>query len=256
MHFFEFGHSEEKILRFRFRNATPYHFKLLICNLSHHAGVSSVKESVKLENYVAGRLTLGLVCHTLQVNHHNNNRKNQIIIIADCLQHIFTMSRLQDFYSHSNWVELGNKAPYGVLIQPDRPLEKLAGERAAPRHCLTDKTHRPAVTRQSTSTYLPAAGPDTPTCRNCTDGKCENNILPDLVQQQLLTSGYFSFRSAAKPQGRGQSAIRPKTQSRGQKPKTQACTLVGGQVFVGESEHLVWKESLFQMRPKGLVSVS
>lgn len=41
------------------------------------------------------------------------------------------MSRLQDFYSHSNWVELGNKAPYSVLIQPDRPLEKLAGESGA-----------------------------------------------------------------------------------------------------------------------------
>lgn len=106
------------------------------------AGVSSVKESVKLENFLAGRVTLGLVCHTLQ-----------------------------DFYSHSNWVELGNKAPYSVLIQPDRPLEKLAG-------------------------------PDTPTCRNCTDEKCDNNILPDVVQQQLLTSGYFSFLSSAKPQGK------------------------------------------------------
>ena len=30
-------------------------------------GVFAVKASVKLENFVAGRLNLGFVCHTLQV---------------------------------------------------------------------------------------------------------------------------------------------------------------------------------------------
>lgn len=33
----------------------------------------------------------------------------------------------QDFYSHSNWVELGNKAPYSALIRPDQQLDNLAG---------------------------------------------------------------------------------------------------------------------------------
>lgn len=56
---------------------------------------------------------------------------NRFFSLIDCLQHTFTISRLQDFYSHSNWVELGNKAPYSVLIQPDRPLENLAGESGA-----------------------------------------------------------------------------------------------------------------------------
>ncbi|XP_071361129.1 von Willebrand factor A domain-containing protein 7 [Trachinotus anak] len=106
------------------------------------AGVSAVKASVKLENFVAGRWTLGRVCHTLQ-----------------------------DFYSHSNWVELGNNAPYSTLIRPDQPLENLAG-------------------------------PSTPTCRNCTGGNCENNLLPDLLQQGLLTSGYFNIFSSAKPAGK------------------------------------------------------
>ncbi|KAM9362957.1 von Willebrand factor A domain-containing protein 7 [Symphorus nematophorus] len=106
------------------------------------AGVSAVKASVKLENFVAGRWTLGRVCHTLQ-----------------------------DFYSHSNWVELGNKAPYSPLITPDQPLENLAG-------------------------------PTVPTCRNCTGGNCENNLLPDLLQQGLLTSGYFNIFSSAKPAGK------------------------------------------------------
>uniref|UniRef100_A0AAQ6A6K1 VWFA domain-containing protein n=1 Tax=Amphiprion ocellaris TaxID=80972 RepID=A0AAQ6A6K1_AMPOC len=63
------------------------------------AGVSAVKKSVKLENFVTGRWTLGRVCHTLQ-----------------------------DFYSHSNWVELGNSVPYSVLIKPDQPVENLAGK--------------------------------------------------------------------------------------------------------------------------------
>lgn len=35
---------------------------------------------------------------------------------------------VQDFYSHSNWVELGNREPYINLIRSDLPLENLAGE--------------------------------------------------------------------------------------------------------------------------------
>ncbi|XP_041790345.1 von Willebrand factor A domain-containing protein 7 isoform X2 [Chelmon rostratus] len=106
------------------------------------AGVSAVKASVKLESFIAGRWTLGRVCHTLQ-----------------------------DFYSHSNWVELGNKAPYSALIRPDQPLENLAG-------------------------------PNTPTCRSCTGGNCADNLLPELLQQGLLTSGYFNIFSSSKPAGK------------------------------------------------------
>ncbi|XP_028444696.1 von Willebrand factor A domain-containing protein 7 [Perca flavescens] len=106
------------------------------------AGVAAVKASVKLENFVAGRWTLGRVCHTLQ-----------------------------DFYSHSNWVELGKTTPYSTLIKPDQLLENLAGL-------------------------------STPTCRNCTGGNCDNNLLPDLLQQGLLTSGYFNVFSSAKPAGK------------------------------------------------------
>ncbi|XP_076023377.1 von Willebrand factor A domain-containing protein 7-like [Genypterus blacodes] len=105
-------------------------------------GVAAVKASVKQENFVAGRWTLGQICHTLQ-----------------------------DFYSHSNWVELGNSAPYSALIIPDQQLENLAG--------LT-----------------------TPTCRNCSGGDCTNNLLPDLLQQGLLTSGYFNIFSSEKPPGK------------------------------------------------------
>lgn len=106
------------------------------------AGVSAVKANVKRENFVAARSSLGQVFHTLQ-----------------------------DFYSHSNWVELGNTAPYSTLIRPDQSFVNLAG-------------------------------PSTPTCRNCTGGNCENNLLPELMKQGLLTSGYFSISSSAKPSGK------------------------------------------------------
>ncbi|XP_077380532.1 von Willebrand factor A domain-containing protein 7-like [Festucalex cinctus] len=105
-------------------------------------GVSAVKASVKLENFIAGRWTLGRVCHTLQ-----------------------------DFYSHSNWVELGNTSPYNTLIIPEQTLENLAG-------------------------------PNISTCRNCTGENCDDNILPDVLQQGLLTSGYFSLLSSEKPEGK------------------------------------------------------
>ncbi|XP_067437736.1 von Willebrand factor A domain-containing protein 7-like isoform X1 [Thunnus thynnus] len=105
-------------------------------------GVSYVKASVKLKNFVAGRWTLGRVFHTLQ-----------------------------DFYSHSNWVEMGNTVPYSTLIRPDQPFENLAG-------------------------------PSTPTCRSCIGGNCTNNLLPDLLQQGLLTTGYFSLFSRSKPAGK------------------------------------------------------
>ncbi|XP_058496576.1 von Willebrand factor A domain-containing protein 7-like [Solea solea] len=106
------------------------------------SGVAAVKSSVKSDNFVAGRWILGQVCHTLQ-----------------------------DFYSHSNWVELGNTAPYSALITPDQPLENLAGS-------------------------------SVPTCRNCKGQNCADNLLPDLLQQGLLTSGYFNVFSSEKPQGK------------------------------------------------------
>ncbi|KAK7929289.1 hypothetical protein WMY93_005684 [Mugilogobius chulae] len=104
--------------------------------------IFAVKASVKQENFIAGRVALGRACHTLQ-----------------------------DFYSHSNWVELGKTSPYSALITPDQTLENLAG-------------------------------PNVATCRNCTNGDCTNNILPDLLQQGLLTSGYFNIFSSEKPAGK------------------------------------------------------
>ncbi|KAG1925181.1 von Willebrand factor A domain-containing protein 7 [Pimephales promelas] len=106
------------------------------------SGLAAVKASVKKESYISGRITLGAVCHTLQ-----------------------------DFYSHSNWVELGSTAPFSPLIRRELPLKNLA-ERS------------------------------TPTCKSCNGQDCRDNILPEILLQKKLTSGYFSTFFSAKPVGK------------------------------------------------------
>ncbi len=82
---------------------------------------------------------------------------------------------LQDFYSHSNWIENGNRVPYSVLGKIDE---------------------RPGI----------VAGPTTQTCRDCTRAaftiayRCENNIVTN-----LLTSGYHGKQRDSD----GQEIIKP-----------------------------------------------
>ncbi|XP_029949228.1 von Willebrand factor A domain-containing protein 7-like [Salarias fasciatus] len=105
-------------------------------------GLVNVKTNAIIGNFWTGRKILGEICHTLQ-----------------------------DFYSHSNWVELGKTTPYSTLIKQDQPLENLAGV-------------------------------NVPTCRSCTGDNCQNNILPEVITQQLITSGYFESPSNDKPAGK------------------------------------------------------
>ncbi len=44
--------------------------------------------------------------------------------------------------------------------------------------------------------------PNTPTCKSCTGPNCRDNILPEILLQKKLTSGYFSVFSSTKPAGR------------------------------------------------------
>ncbi|KAM9314807.1 von Willebrand factor A domain-containing protein 7-like [Pholidichthys leucotaenia] len=104
--------------------------------------MSIVKANVKQGNNAAARKTLGLILHTLQ-----------------------------DFYSHSDWVELGNNSPYDALIKADQQLGNLAG-------------------------------PDTPTCKSCDGDNCDDNILPDVLTKGMLTSGYLDVFSSDKPAGK------------------------------------------------------
>lgn len=105
-------------------------------------GMAAIKANIRKENFQAARETLGRVLHTLQ-----------------------------DFYSHSNWVELGYTEPYINLIRPDLPLENLADV-------------------------------DTATCSDCASGTCPNSILPNILKEKKLTSGYMGIFSAAKPKGK------------------------------------------------------
>ncbi|XP_074519703.1 von Willebrand factor A domain-containing protein 7-like [Halichoeres trimaculatus] len=128
-----------------FVNSAPHHFnseafiegRRLITE-----GVVAIKANIRSENFKAARETLGRVLHTLQ-----------------------------DFYSHSNWVELGNTDPYINLIRPDLPLENLA-----------DK--------------------ETATCKDCANGQCTNPILPNILREKKLTSGYMGIYSNDKPKGK------------------------------------------------------
>ncbi|XP_042599631.1 von Willebrand factor A domain-containing protein 7 [Cyprinus carpio] len=70
---------------------------------------------------------------------------------------------LQDFYSHSNWVEMGQQAVYLHLLHPEEPS-------------------------------VPVASEETPTCAECYRFSCYNNLLEEMIRQTepLLTTGYFS----------------------------------------------------------------
>ncbi len=44
-------------------------------------------------------------------------------------------------------------------------------------------------------------GATTATCSDCDGGTCPNPVLPDVVKEKKLTSGYMGIISANKPQG-------------------------------------------------------
>ncbi|KAL1023648.1 hypothetical protein UPYG_G00044010 [Umbra pygmaea] len=106
-------------------------------------GVASIKFNIRNKNYPAAREALGRVLHTLQ-----------------------------DFYSHSNWVDLYKDKPYSNLILPDLPLLNLADI-------------------------------NTPTCKDCVNGGfCPNPFLSKIRNEKKLTSGYIGTSSSAKPKGK------------------------------------------------------
>ncbi|XP_008425720.1 von Willebrand factor A domain-containing protein 7-like [Poecilia reticulata] len=105
------------------------------------------------EEFVQGRriITEGMVAVKA------NNRMGNYETAREKLGEI--MHPLQDFYSHSNWVELGNTLPNSNLIKAETSIGNIADESRA-------------------------------TCRSCIDDDCTNNILEDIITGQILTSGY------------------------------------------------------------------
>ncbi|XP_036071146.1 von Willebrand factor A domain-containing protein 7-like [Oryzias melastigma] len=107
-------------------------------------GLSALKAANRKQNFLSARLTLGKILHTLQ-----------------------------DFYSHSNWVELGNKFPNVNMIRKNANIGNIAAKTTA-------------------------------TCRSCNGNDCSNNILEEIIAKNILTSGYFSIIPffATKPNGK------------------------------------------------------
>ncbi|XP_075871301.1 von Willebrand factor A domain-containing protein 7 isoform X1 [Nelusetta ayraudi] len=101
--------------------------------------------SVRARQYQSARRSLGQLCHSLQ-----------------------------DFYSHSNWVEMGERSLYRHLLQPEEPA-------------------------------VPVAPENTATCMECFSATCRGNLLPTLANgkpgSKLLTTGYFGS-DPPKPPGK------------------------------------------------------
>nr|XP_015817322.2 von Willebrand factor A domain-containing protein 7 [Nothobranchius furzeri]XP_054586738.1 von Willebrand factor A domain-containing protein 7 [Nothobranchius furzeri] len=104
-------------------------------------GLAAVKAANDQQNYVSAASILGRALHTLQ-----------------------------DFYSHSNWVELRNTSPNSNLIRANADIGTIANESRK-------------------------------TCRSCNGDDCSNNILEDILKENILTSGYFSLLPS-KPSGK------------------------------------------------------
>ncbi|XP_058237738.1 von Willebrand factor A domain-containing protein 7-like [Hemibagrus wyckioides] len=128
-----------------YASSNPHHFNSEAFTEGHSLisqGVAAVKANIREDNLQAARETLGRVLHTLQ-----------------------------DFYSHSNWVELGYKITYANLIKPDLTIDNVAEV-------------------------------DTPTCSDCASGTCSNPLLPSILKEKKLTSGYMGLNSPNKPNGK------------------------------------------------------
>ncbi|XP_031712874.1 von Willebrand factor A domain-containing protein 7-like [Anarrhichthys ocellatus] len=100
-----------------------------------------------------------------------SNKRNNFETARDQLGQI--LHPLQDFYSHSNWVEMENELPNSNLIRSNAVIGNIAAESRA-------------------------------TCRNCIGDDCRNNILEDILREKILTSGYFGLVpfSSTKPTGK------------------------------------------------------
>ncbi len=96
---------------------------------------------------------------------------------------------LQDFYSHSNWVEMGNTQPWSVLGMSGATLTKIASSTVPTcNSCDRGATVNPAVLIFISS--LIAFDYE----YNCTD-----NILSDIQNNEVVTTGYTG---SSKPEGK------------------------------------------------------
>ncbi|EDL26693.1 DNA segment, Chr 17, human D6S56E 3, isoform CRA_b [Mus musculus] len=103
----------------------------------------------------------------------------ETLVAARALEYTLARQRLgaalhalQDFYSHSNWVELGERQPHPHLLWPRQELWSLAQGMAMMQFGVGD-----------------------PTCSDCEGLSCPGNML----DSTLLTSGYFGMHPPKPP---------------------------------------------------------
>ena len=87
---------------------------------------------------------------------------------------------LQDFYSHSNWIENGNSLPYQPLGRENERLSNAANDVA--RTCNDCEEGRTQYQVKLFNTISKISNPY----------NCENNIVQDLENSNMLTTGYHS----------------------------------------------------------------
>ncbi len=122
-------------------------------------------ESIKTSRYLLARLYLGQLLHTLQ-----------------------------DFYSHSNWIEMGNSAPYLILGVPglEIPPETIAPQEMATCNDCARAEEIPEGPRRAAYFY---------------DCDSSTNVIKS-VNRKFLTSGYYpgqldtSKKEIIKPKGK------------------------------------------------------
>lgn len=90
-------------------------------------GLQAVKANNQQENFEAALQNLGEILHPLQVR---VVIEKEIQLLKDVTLTVKSSSgRLKDFYSHSNWVELGYQFPNPGLIRSDTSIGNIAGEK-------------------------------------------------------------------------------------------------------------------------------
>ncbi|KAK7929114.1 hypothetical protein WMY93_005509 [Mugilogobius chulae] len=159
-----------------FADSAPHHFNseaFLEGRSLITEGVAAIKANIQNDKFQAARETLGKVLHTLQ-----------------------------DFYSHSNWVELGNTEPYINLIHPSLPLENLAGVYFFTSNKCQQYHNINICQHMYFAKCVVVVDVNTPTCKDCVSGTCRNQLLPEILQYRMLTSGYMGIYSKEKPLGK------------------------------------------------------
>ena len=97
---------------------------------------------------------------------------------------------LQDFYSHSNWIEMGNTEPYSVLGQPGQRPTNIASPQT---QTCTDCSENGLFEPQG-ATCVPSQTAEF-------NYRCTNNIRSEILNNGILTSGYYS-NQVNKPSGK------------------------------------------------------